>query len=250
MPALVELLRRRWWVIVTVAVLAVGAAGAYALRQGRVYESTETLYIHPSQASISQGTPAVVSGELGLLSYGSMVNTFVSIAQSRSTMNEAASTLGIAPDRLKRFTAIATVPAKSFVLSISVDGPDRRILPRLDSRLSQTVANTVSADFPIVALSTLDAGSMSSQIRPRVRRDLVYGALAGLILGFVAAVLSMPTGSKTAKLGIEGGDGTRATADAPAGAAADAPTRSAADVAASATAEAPVEAELGAAPTN
>lgn len=172
--------------------LALGAAGAYASRQRHVYESTATLYVHPSQALISQGSPAVISDELGVLSYGSLVNTFLSIAQSRSMLTAAASTLRIPPGQLSRYTAIAAVRPKSFVMDVSVDGPDRRVVVALANGLSAGVGRTVSARFPVVALSSLGGASTSTEVQPRLKRDLVYGGLAGLIIGIVLAAVTLP----------------------------------------------------------
>jgi capsular polysaccharide biosynthesis protein len=203
MPALVELLRRRWWLIVAIVVLGVLGAGAYARLQRNVYESTATLYIGLSRKSAAHASPAVMESELGVLSYGSLVNTFVSIAESKATLEDAAGTLNIPPNRLSLYTAVVTVRPKSFVLDMSVDGPDRKLVVPLANHMASTVADEVATGFPVVALSSLDAASTSSQIRPKLKRDLVYGALAGLILGFVLAGLSTHMALRVAKRGGE-----------------------------------------------
>jgi len=191
MPMLVNLLRRRWWLIVAVVAVALAVAGTYASRQRHVYESTATLYIRLSRTFATQAGPGAVSSQLGVLTYGSLANTFVAIAQSRSTLRDAASALGIPSDQLGSFTAVVTQRPQSFVLDMSVDGPDRSRVVGLANELSHRVASEVASAYPTVALSSLDAASTSSQVRPRFARDLVYGGLAGLILGFVFAALSL-----------------------------------------------------------
>jgi capsular polysaccharide biosynthesis protein len=217
MPALRELLRRRWWVILTVVALALAAAGAYAWRQRKVYESTVTLYIHPSHLSVAEGSPALISSELSQLSYGSLENTLASIAESRTTLASAASPLGITPDRLTPYTVVATLRPKSFVMDVSVDGPNPRLVVALANQVSPRMAGAVSTDYPVVALRSLDAASTSSLIRPRLKRDLVYAGLAGLILGFVLASLrvSFVPATRKPKRPSSGrpGDGENARAD-------------------------------------
>lgn len=200
MPAFSELLRRRWWLIVGVAALALAATGVYAWGQQRIYEATASLYIRPARPKASQATPALITSQLGLLSYGSLVNTFVSIAQSKSRLVDAASTLEPQPHRLGSYSVVATLRPKSFVLDLSVRGPDRALVVPLVNRLSQSVASATSTQFPIVAVTSLDAASTSALIQPRFKRDLVYGGLAGLILGFVAAALAV---SKTGTVTLE-----------------------------------------------
>jgi capsular polysaccharide biosynthesis protein len=193
MPAFVELLLRRWWLIVISVALALAAAGVYAWRQGHAYEATTTMYIHPAQTSAGRASPAAISSELSELSYGSLINTVVSIAQSRSTLASAAGELDPVLTRLNPYTTIATVRPRSFTLDISVDGPDRSVVVALVNRLSLNTATAVGIDFPTFALSLLDPASTSSQVRPRLTRDLVYAGLAGLILGVVLASLGIPT---------------------------------------------------------
>jgi capsular polysaccharide biosynthesis protein len=99
------------------------------------------------------------------------VNTFVSIAESRSTLAGTAGVLGMPADRVTSHTPAVTVRPSSFVLDISVEGPDRKAVVALVNRLSQEVAGTVTADFPIVAVSALDAASTSVEIQPRPSRN-------------------------------------------------------------------------------
>ena len=191
MPGLLELVRRRWWVIASVMVIAVAAAGVYAWRQRHVYESTTTLYIHPSWTSLSHSTPGALSSEVGLLSYGSLVNTFVSMAESRSMLAKAGGELGRPAAQLRQYHGTAAVPTKSFVMHVSVDGPSRTLVVRLANRLAHVVGTAATVAYPVAELSPLDAASASSLVRPRVKRDLVYGGLAGLILGFLLAALAL-----------------------------------------------------------
>jgi capsular polysaccharide biosynthesis protein len=191
-PGLLEFLRRRWWMIVLTVGLCLGAAGAYAARQAHVYQSTASVYVHPSRAALRQETPAVISSELGVLSYGSLMNTLLTIAQSDSALRTAAQRAGLPAAELRRYTSIATVRPKSFVIDMAVDGPDRARARALARSLSLTVVRLVETEFPILAMSPVGDASPSTQIRPRVERDLVYGALAGLLVGLVLAAFAFP----------------------------------------------------------
>lgn len=186
---LAELLRGRWWLVVAAVALGLSASAVYALQQRQVYESTTTEFVRLSETSAHGADQGVIEGELGLLSYGSLVNTIVSIAESRATMSSAATNLDFRPGRLDRYHAVVTVRPQSFVLDISVDGPNQRLVAVLATRLAATLAGKTSANFPVFGLSSLAPASAGVQVRPKLRRDLVYGGAAGLLLGLVLAGL-------------------------------------------------------------
>jgi capsular polysaccharide biosynthesis protein len=185
----VHVIIRRWWVIVVVTGLTVGGALAYSKHEHRKYQATATVFAHPSKVVTNAGD---YSSDLGLLSYGSLSQTFASLAQSKSMLAQAAAALGVAPDTVKDYSAVATLLPQTTVLELSVDGPDRDLVIGLANRLSTDVSAATTRYFHIFSLTTLDAAAApSTQILPQTSRNLLYGGLAGLIVGFILAVLSL-----------------------------------------------------------
>jgi capsular polysaccharide biosynthesis protein len=179
-------------------VLGVGAALGYSWRQHSVYQSSATAQVGPAPGLSPQQDLDVLS----LLSYGSVSNSIVAIAQSRSTLGQAADRLaGISPSQLEGYRVVATQLPRSNVLNLSVAGPDAQSVIRLANSLSTSVSDAISTSFPTVALSPLDRASTSTRTHPKTQQNLVYGGLAGLIVGFVIAAATVYRPAR----GAEGG---------------------------------------------
>ena len=182
------LLLRRWWVIVLITAMAVAAAFGYSWRQQKIYAASATAQISAAPGLSSQQVLDILS----LLSYGSIRNSVVSIAQSRSTLGQAADRLvGISSRQLAGYTAVATFLPQSDVLSLSVSGPDAKRVIDLTNSLSTTLADATSSLIPPIRVYTLDQALASSQIRPRTAHNLLYGGLAGLLVGLAVATASV-----------------------------------------------------------
>jgi len=182
-------IRHRWLVILAITALAAGGALAYSHHEQRVYQATATVFAHPSRAVTSPGD---YSSDLGLLSYGSLSQTFASLAQSRTMLDTSAAGLRLTPLDLSHYTVAATLLPATTVLEVSVDGPDPDLVTVLANRTIARVAAATTQYFHIFALTPLDsAQAPSTRIRPLTSRNILYGCLAGLIVGFIAAALPL-----------------------------------------------------------
>jgi capsular polysaccharide biosynthesis protein len=188
-PTVRDVLARRSWVIALVTVLAAAAAWGYAQRQAPRYQGTATVLAHPT-AAVTKVTD--LSTDLSLLSYGSLEQTFVALARSDRLLDQAPAGMGFDRAERDRYRAVANVLPGSTVLEISVTGPDRRAVVTLANRLAAVASSTTRALFPIFSLSPLDpAAAPAAQVAPRTRESVLFGGLAGLIAGFVVAVLTL-----------------------------------------------------------
>src|SRR5947209_468292 len=115
-----RVLVHRWWVIVAAVVLAAGGAFMYAEQQLPIYRASATVFAHPSSA-VSK--PTDVNSDVGLLTYGTLAETFASLAQSSRLLTEAGQALGIKAHDLSRYSASAQTLPQTTVLQISVSGP-------------------------------------------------------------------------------------------------------------------------------
>jgi capsular polysaccharide biosynthesis protein len=144
---------------------------------------------HPT---VSVTSVTDLSNDLSLLSYGSLEQTFVALASSDRLLDQASAGMGLSRAERDRYRAVANVLPASTVLEISVTGPDRDAVVTLANRLAGVASTTTRALFPIFSLSTLDPASRpAAQVAPRMREDVLFGSLAGLIAGFVVAALSL-----------------------------------------------------------
>jgi capsular polysaccharide biosynthesis protein len=183
----IRILARGWWIIILITGLFLAGAYEYSHKEHRIYRATATVFAHPSKVVVSAGD---YSNDLGLLSYGSLSQTFASLAQSRSMLAKAAAALRIAPDAASQYSATASLLPQTTAMELSVDGPDKDVVTKLANRLSSDVSAATTHYFHIFSLTTLDAAvAPSTLIQPLTSRNLLYGGLAGLIVGFVLAAL-------------------------------------------------------------
>jgi capsular polysaccharide biosynthesis protein len=187
-PTVVEVLRSRWWVVGLVTAIAIVSAWAYSQTVPARYQATATVLAHPS---VKVTTADGYSTDLGLLSYGSLEQSFVGLARSSKLRDETATGMGLREAR-RDYSAVANVLPTSTVLEISVAGPDREAVVPFANRLASAVAHATRVYYPIFTLTPLDpAVPPSVQIEPRTRQNVLFGGLAGLIVGFGVALLTL-----------------------------------------------------------
>jgi uncharacterized protein involved in exopolysaccharide biosynthesis len=183
-----RLIVRRWWVILAVVVLATGSAWTYAMQQPPIYRASATVFAHPSNA-VSK--PADVNAAMGMLTYGTLMDTFAALAQSRLLLDEAGQGPSIQPIDLSAYSVSAQTLPQTTVLQISVDGPNGQLAAQLADALVIYVVAATAQNFPTFALTPLDSAVVpKNPIRPVPSHDALYAGLAGLIVGFILAALS------------------------------------------------------------
>ncbi len=189
MRQFVSILRHRWWVIIGTVVLAVGGSVAYAKHQERIYQASATVFAHPS-ARIVKATD--VNSNIGLLTYGTLAETFASLAQSQKVLGEAGAGAHLAPRVWARYSVVATNLPGTSVLQISVRGPQAATTALLANMIVRQVATEATVYFPVFGLTPLDlAATPRTAIQPQTSHDALYGGLAGVIVGFLLAALSV-----------------------------------------------------------
>jgi succinoglycan biosynthesis transport protein ExoP len=192
-----RILASRWRIMLFCTIIAVAAAAGYSVMQTARYQATATVLVHPSSDANS---PSIFSDELNLLSYGSLTQTFASLARSADMIKGAAARVGVRPDQAARYSATAALIPQTTVLEISVDGPDRGVVVRLANQLVSDVSAETKTYFHIIDLTPLDpANGPALQTAPRTARNIGFGGAAGLILGaLIASVIPVSTERKHA----------------------------------------------------
>jgi capsular polysaccharide biosynthesis protein len=187
-PSVLEVLARRWWLILIVTAVAVASAWAYARTVDRRYQATATVIAHPS-AVVTKASD--YSNDLSLLSYGSIEQTFASLARSSTMLARAGSELGVSAQSIRTYNVIANVFPASTVLEISVQGPDPRVAVKLANKLADDVSTATLQYFQVFELTPLDPAGVTLQVSPRTRRDMLFAGLAGVLVAIVLAALSL-----------------------------------------------------------
>jgi len=183
-----QIVARRWWIILLVTAVAVGGAAGYSLSQTARYQATATVLVHPSSDANS---PSVFSDELNLLSYGSLTQTFASLAQSPSMIRGAATHIGLQADAANAYTATGALIPQTTVLEVSVSGPDPATVVRLANQLVTDVSTETKSYFHIIDLTALDpATAPAVKTRPKTTKNMELGGIAGVVLGIAIAALA------------------------------------------------------------
>jgi uncharacterized protein involved in exopolysaccharide biosynthesis len=179
---------RRGWVISLSVALFTAAGLGYSKLQHRVYQATATALVHPVQ----DGTPQVQASSLGEIAYSSLSDTFASIAESNSLLQAAGAKLGISPQDLQKYSVQAATFAGNATLQVLVKGPDPNRVALLANKIVVLAGAETVKYYPIFALAPLDTAVVpTSPILPKTTQNVLVAGLAGLIVGFVLAYLSL-----------------------------------------------------------
>ena len=112
-----EILRRRWWIVLVCAVLGLLAAGAYVKTAPKVYTATATVSVQPNAANSAPVSGSRTSGSINMDSQAQVV-------QSVSTAAIAGKTIGssLTAAQLSKKVSV-TVPANTADLAIACHMP-------------------------------------------------------------------------------------------------------------------------------
>lgn len=187
-----RILRKNWALILIAALIGVSAAAAYSLTRTPQYESKSVVFVQSQAGStvsdLTQGSNFVNSQ---ITSYVLLVSEPIVLRPVIEEFN-----LDLTPDELAD-KVVATNPANSTHIQITVTDPDPVLAADLANALSDSLATTVAEiDSPldteeatIKLTSVREATPAASPSSPNVRTNLALGLLVGLAVGLGVAVL-------------------------------------------------------------
>jgi capsular polysaccharide biosynthesis protein len=180
---------QRWWVILATVALALAGALIYAHHEQRIYQASATMIAHPS---LKVNKAIDVNTDIGLLTYGTLGQTFASLAESRTLLNEAGRALGATQATLNQYTAKSETLPGTAVLKVSVAGPDASLSARLANAVITRAGRATNEYFRVITLTPLDPATIpDTLIRPQPARDALYAVLAALLAGYAIATLTL-----------------------------------------------------------
>ncbi|GAA1885628.1 polysaccharide biosynthesis tyrosine autokinase [Williamsia serinedens] len=195
---------RSWWVWLIVATLVGGvAAFAYAQTQEREYRSSASLYVTSGSDNNSQ------TAYQGSLASQQRIKSYQDLATSEAVLDAASANLrGSESSDEIRQGLVATSNVDTVVLNLTVT----RTSPQEAARVVNAVANAMSTYVqkletplpgarPLAKLTVVTPGKVEPKaVSPRVKRDILVGAVAGLL---IAALFVLAYSRLTSRLSVE-----------------------------------------------
>ena len=199
-----QILVKRWWIVVPVFVITVAFTALFTLSQAPVYSATATFVVSPSPSSLD--ARGVLSGLDALGGKSLVANTYAEVATSRAVREEAAGALGLDPLQSGPLVAGSKLRAGTNVIEITVEGTDPVLAAAFANEVGNSTVSYVAKLYEVYDLKPLDAATLPvDPVRPNVKLNLVLGAILGLALGaglaFAFEYLHIPAETKR-KAGI------------------------------------------------
>ncbi|MDT0202655.1 polysaccharide biosynthesis tyrosine autokinase [Nocardioides sp. AE5] len=186
-----RILRRRWFTIVLLLVLTVGAAAALTLSATPQYASTARLFVSTSPADTSQAYQ-------GNLFATQRVSSYADIVKGRQLADRVAGAMdqGFEGSDLVGKVKAVVVP-ETVILELTATDPNadtaRDIAQTYADELSQMVAELETpegSDTPLIKASIVDdARANYTAVSPNIPRNLGLAVVLGLLLGVGIAVV-------------------------------------------------------------
>lgn len=174
---------RKAWAIVLAAVIFGGAALAYtAFFVTPLYKSTALLYVNNNNISIGSTKLSISQSDLSAAK--SLVDTYIVILNTRSTMEEVIAEAGVpyTYEELQEMVSASSVDSTE-VFRVEVTSPD--------PAEAELLANTIARVLPDKIASIVDGSSVrivdyavvpAKKDSPSIRKNTVMGALLGAVL--------------------------------------------------------------------
>jgi receptor protein-tyrosine kinase len=182
--------RRRWWLTALVAVLTVGAAALYIVRQPTMYRAVEKIVVGQSGALFNPSLGNVAD---------QFTQTMSDLLQSDIVARQVIQNLNLdmTPRELLSNLHVITKP-ETAVLVVTYDDTDRArglaILHEVGSVFTQAVDQRLtsqqSAEFAVSVTVFDDAHPVPDPVAPTPMKNLAVAAALGILLGLLAAVIA------------------------------------------------------------
>ncbi len=180
----IDLLRRRWWVLLLGPLVAGISAFAISESMTPTYQATSTLLVNQMQA------PGVVQYN-DILTSERLTNTYAELVTRQPVLQDVSTRLGLpTAASLSGKISVSTV-RNTQLLRVTVRDQD----PRLAANIANTVAqafiddNTAELGRPGTVSIAEEAGVPGSPVSPNVILNTILGAVLGLMVaGAVIAV--------------------------------------------------------------
>lgn len=186
--AFFQILRRRLWAVMLVAVVVTGAVVGFSLTQPPTYQATAEILVGQQQ---TESTPGALQSDIAGLQQ--LAQTAVEAINSRRVAEEVVSGLNLqtSPEALLGGMSAQQVPETQFI-QVSYTSTDPQQAQRVANALAEVSSDQISEISPDESVSASvweEATTPEVPVAPDPVRNGVLGLLLGLMLGIGLALL-------------------------------------------------------------
>lgn len=200
-----QMLRRGWWIILLVALIAMSVSLGISYLAVPKYQATARFIVTPG-ISITEGRDVINS--LDTLDRRSVVATYAEVMNSERILLNSARFLNVNATQLVDYDFQAVVLPDANVLELTVSGPS----PQVTAELANTIGNqtilftsglNMSYDINILDSATVPILPFSPQPTRDASIALVLGAILGAALAIVSEQVRIPLETYRQRLRID-----------------------------------------------
>jgi capsular polysaccharide biosynthesis protein len=186
--AFLQILRRKWWIVVPVFIVTVAATAVMSSSQPAMYESATTLLARPS--TVFTDIKSQVSALDTLANRAEIVATYAEVANSRLIKGQAVTDLNLSGEQGAGLSVFAQWLAGTNLIEIVVQGSEPGIVKDFTNKIGEKTVAYVKGLSEVYELTPLDEAA-EARLSSTSRRtlDLILGAIFGLVLGSGLAIL-------------------------------------------------------------
>ena len=182
-----RMIQKGWWIIVLALLASMNVTLIMDMFSTPVYEATTRMIVLPNPDSFT-GRDFVSS--LSSLDNSSIVTTYADVFDSEFNQQAFVSTLNLPDDEVEAYTQSTVILPDSNVMEIYVTGPDPEVTAQWANGVARTGIDYMKTLYQVYEVNILDAAVVPLEpISPKPLRDVSLGAVLGLLVGVILAIL-------------------------------------------------------------
>lgn len=184
----------KFWVVLLAAfILGAGVFVYSAYFIAPMYESEATMYVNNNDIDIGSTSVSISSGEL--MARQKLVDTYIVILKSRTTLNKVKSELGLdySYGRLKNMISASSVN-NTEIFSIRVKSDDPEEAMKIANSAAGVLKDNISQIVDGSSARIIDYAVINNnKVSPSVARNTVFGFLIGAVIACIIIIIRAMT---------------------------------------------------------
>jgi diguanylate cyclase (GGDEF)-like protein len=181
------MIQKGWWIIVLAVLASMNVTLIIDFFSSPMYEATTRMIVLPNPDSFA-GKDFVSS--LTSLDNSSIVTTYSDVFDSEFNQQTFISTLNLTDAEIEEYTQSTVILPDSNVMEIYVTGPDPEIVAQWANGVARTGIDYMKTLYQVYEVNILDVAMVPTDpISPQPVRDVSLGAVLGLLIGVILAIL-------------------------------------------------------------